>query len=149
MLTVPTASRSMGIPEAIDSSMDKRIWLQSQCRHASLDVACCHFHPMSISQQNVLHLFILLRRQCPGTSACSAKRVLPIGICDTCSNNLTYKFATLKLFKLMVPVCTNSHAVGLRSSKGRHATITACSVNKNHGEQCPPMKQRLLLKSRN
>ena len=130
LLTVPAANRSMGIPQAIESSMSKQICLQSQCRHASLDVACCHFHPMSISQQNVLHLFFLLWRQCPRTSACSAKRVLPIGICDTCSNNQNYKVATLKLSKLMVPICTNSRAVGLRSSKGRHATITACSISK-------------------
>ena len=58
---------------------------------------------MSISQQNVLHLVFLLRRQCPRTSACSAKLVLPIGICDACSNNQNYKFTTLKLSKFMVP----------------------------------------------
>ena len=101
LLTVPTANRSMGIPQAIESSMSKQICLQSTCRHASLGVACCHLHPMSISQQNVLHLFFLLRCQCARTSACSTKRVLPIGIYDTCSNNKNSKFATLKLSKLM------------------------------------------------
>ena len=58
LLTVPTANRSMGIPQAIESSMSKQICLQSQCRHASLDLACCHGgeHGESVNQEHEGHL---------------------------------------------------------------------------------------------